>query len=122
MSQAAEDLADEVSAGAYVCLAGHEGGDMTEGSGSSAGAFVSSAGYDIGAAGSATGSSKAKITKKRLMKELKEAVEKNNALREQVTRLSMDQNMGSALHHAWSRGQETCESRTESLLLSTMSS
>lgn len=56
------------------------------------------------------------------MKELKEAVEKNNALREQVTRLSMDQNMGSALHHACSSGQETCESRTESLLLSTMSS
>nr|XP_029732530.1 uncharacterized protein LOC115268564 [Aedes albopictus] len=122
MSQAAEDLADEVSAGAYVCLAGHEGGDMAEGSGSSAGAFVSSAGYDIGAAGSATGSSKAKISKKRLMKELKEAVEKNNALREQVTRLSMDQNMGSALHHACSSGQETCASRTESLLLSTMSS
>lgn len=46
MSQAVGDSADEVSAGAYVCLAGREGGTMAEGSESTAGASVSSAGYD----------------------------------------------------------------------------
>lgn len=56
------------------------------------------------------------------MKELKEAVERNNVLREQVTRLTLDQNVGSGLRHVHSSGQETCESRNESLVLSTMSS
>lgn len=58
MSQAFEDSMEEVSAGAYVCLAGHDGGTTVEDSGNSAGALVSPAGHDIGTAGSAAGSSK----------------------------------------------------------------
>lgn len=46
MSHGDESSAEEVSAGAYVSLAGHEGRSMADDSGNSAGTSASSAGYD----------------------------------------------------------------------------
>ncbi|XP_058820758.1 uncharacterized protein LOC131682954 [Topomyia yanbarensis] len=109
-------MADElnISVGAYE----------PDGETGTTGVLVSSAGYDNGAVGSAAGSSKKKISKKKLMKELKEAVEKNNLLREQVSRLSSDQSMSGGFRHTCSSTvrEEMSDSRNDSLLLSTMSS
>lgn len=65
-----------------------------------------------------------KVSKKRLLRELKEAVEKNTFLREQVSRLSAEQSLREGINHVCSSTmrQEPSESRNESVLLSTMTS
>nr|XP_029736219.1 uncharacterized protein LOC115270988 [Aedes albopictus] len=117
MEEVPENSAGESSAGTYVLSAQ---GRVAEDNSSENGSFSIPSNHDSGAAGSIAASPKKKISKKKLLKELKEAVEKNNFLREQVSRLSAEQSLGETLRQVRSTTRDDV-SETRSEFLSTMS-